>query len=163
MSKKEQKYNISDEGRKTRQRVGSQNLAAWQKENPAGGRLSHGATSKTIRKRYSDRRTREGRALAEILDGLVDDLGGPAALSTGHQVILSSIKSKLIIVMQIGKYTDKAESIIDSEGNLLPALRNSYLGYTESLRRDLEALFGIKRKQAKESYEKALRLLQGGA
>lgn len=152
---------MSAKDRKTHQRVGTKNLLDWQKKNPAGGRLTHGAESKTIRQRYSDLRTKEGRQLKEIIDGLVSDLGGPNELQTGHNILLSNIRAKLICVMQISKFSDRAKSLINPAGEIIPVLGRNFLSYTESLRRDIECLFGIKRGKAQQSYEKALNALKG--
>jgi hypothetical protein len=40
------------------------------------GEVTHGAHSLTIRQRYSDLRTTEGKQLADIMTGLVEGLGG---------------------------------------------------------------------------------------
>ena len=39
------------------------------------GEVTHGAHSLTIRQRYSDLRTTEGKQFAGIMTGLVEDLG----------------------------------------------------------------------------------------
>lgn len=163
--KKGTKYKMTAKGKKTLAKLGTKRLLDWQKENPdkaAARRLTHGAHSRTIRQRYSDKRTREGKALAEIISGLINDLGGPDELTTGHNILLSNIKAKLIVVMQIGKFSDRAESLINPSGEIIPALGRNFVTYTESLRRDIECLFGIKRGKAQQSYEKALNALKGG-
>ena len=93
---------------------------------------------------------------------LVADLGGPSELTSAQKLLLESIRSKLIVVFQISKYVDRQESIINDAGELLPCLGRHYTTYAESLRRDLEALFSVKRRDAPPSYDKALRALQGG-
>ena len=74
---------------------GAKNLAEWKKTNPAGGRVSHGAYSRHIRKRYTDKRTTEGRQLATVMDALIDDLGGNQEISAPQRLLLDSIKSSL--------------------------------------------------------------------
>ena len=76
--------------------------------------------------------------------------------------LLNNIRSKLIVLFQIGAFVDRQESIITEKGELLPCLARGYTTYAEALRRDLEALFAIKRKPSTPSYEKTLRALQGG-
>ena len=43
----------------------------------------------------------------------------------------------------MGALIDKQPSVLTDEGELLPALKNSYLGYSESLRRDVEWLYNM--------------------
>ncbi len=142
--------------------AGKRNLANWKAENPAGGNLKHGAHSGTIRKRYSDKRTTEGQQLATVMQRLVEDLGGASEISAPQTLLLDNIRSKLIVLFQISKYVDGQASIINETGELLPCLGRNYTVYTESLRRDLEALFSIKRKRAPLSYDKALKAIEGG-
>ena len=157
------KYNISEEGHQTRSECGKNNLEKWKDDNPGQGKITHGANSLTIRQKYSDRRTSEGKAIQATMDGLITDLGGASHLTTGHDILLSSIRSKLIVTMQIGKYIDNSLDIITEGGELLPVLKNSYTTYSECIRRDIQALFGIKNSHnAAQSYDKALKALSGG-
>ena len=119
--------------------AGRANITKYHEEHPEGNQLKHGAYSGTIRKRYSDLRTTEGRQLKQMMDELVDDLGGPEAISAKQKLILQNVRSKMIVLLQIGKYIDEQETLI-KDGRLLPILRESYSGYTETLRRDIQAL-----------------------
>ena len=96
------------------------------------------------------------------MQGFMEDLGGRAELTSAQLLLLDSIRSKLIVLFQISKYVDQQESIITEKGELLPCLGRGYTTYSEALRRDLEALFAIRKKPAIQSYEKTLRALQGG-
>ena len=140
--------------------AGGKNLKEWLDKNPAHGHLTHGATSSTVRKRYSDLRTTQGKQLQAIIDGLIDDLGGKAVLTSAQNLLLQNIRSKLIVLLQISKYADQQVSLINKEGELLPCLGRNYTTYSESLRRDLEALFSVKRKAGSLSYEKAMKQLE---
>ncbi len=121
--------------------AGIKNLVDWKNDHPGGGALKHGMYSVQIRQRYSDRRTTEGRKLALIMKGLREDIGGNGNIPTMAQLLLDSIKSKIIVILQIGKYVDKQITLIDEKtGELLPCLGRNFTVYTESLRRDLEAL-----------------------
>lgn len=142
--------------------AGRKNLAKWKAENPAGGALKHGAHSKIIRQRYSDKRTREGRQLAAVIQGLVDDLGGHANITNTQRLLLENIKAKLIVLFQIGQYVDRQTTIVNPKGELLPCLNRNFTTYSEALRRDLEALSAMGKKSVPVSYEKALRALEGG-
>jgi len=98
----------------------------------------HGAYSRHVRKRYSDKRTTEGKRLAAIINALVDECGpDPTA---AQYIILDRVREKLIVLMQIGQYVDRQPCVITKEGALLPCLGRGYTTYAESLRRDLEAL-----------------------
>ena len=100
----------------------------------------HGAYTGHIRRRYSDKRYREGKQLQAVMDALVDDLGGHDNLTAGQRLLLDTIQSKLVVVLQIGKYVDKQSEII-KEGQLLPVLGKNYLAYLNSLRLALDQLY----------------------
>ena len=138
------------------------NLLDWKADNPAGGSLKHGAHSDHIKRRYADGRTKEAKGLQAIIQGLVEDLGGQSDLTSAQQLILDNIRSKLIVLLQIGKYVERQDSIINKAGELLPCLGRNYTTYSESLRRDLEALFAVKRKKLTQSYQQALTAIEGG-
>ena len=120
--------------------AGAKNLAKWKAEHPQGGGTTHGAYSKHVRKRYSDYRTREGKQLRAVMNGLVDDLGGHSEISASQRLLLDGIRSKMIVTLQIGKYADAQDSIITDGGELLPVLGKNFTAYSESLRRDLQSL-----------------------
>ncbi len=120
----------------------------------------HAAYSSQIRRRYSDKRTKEGKRLAAILHELVQDVGPD--LSVGQCLILDRIREKLIVLMQIGAYVDEQQSVVTAEGALLPCLGKGYTTYAESLRRDLEALYSTGKRRKPMSYEKALKAIEGG-
>ena len=104
-------------------------------------RISHGAHSGTIRQKYSDRRTTEGKQPADIMSGLVSDLGGQGAITNAQRLTLANIRTKCIVLLQIGKYIDKQDSVINSNDELIPCLGRGFTAYSEAIRRDLEALF----------------------
>lgn len=117
------------------------------KRDPNTGRkrtgpdYTHGAYSKEVQARYSDLRTKEGQKLHAVVQGLIDDLGGPENVSTAQNIIIGNIKSKLMILFQISDYADKNGDVIDKKtGTLMPCLGRNYISYSEALRRDLEAL-----------------------
>ena len=156
---------MAAKGKKANKReseAGQRNFAVWNKEHPERGNLKHGAHSEHVRKRYSDKRTKEGRQLSTIMDTLVNDLGGNSDITSAQRLLLDSIRSKIMVILQISKFVDRHESIIDSEGTLLPCLGKNFITYSESLRRDLEALFSVKRKSNSLSYEQVMRGLESG-
>ena len=142
--------------------AGKKNLQKYLESSPAPPALKHGAYSQVIRHRYTDNRFKEAKQLKTITQDLIQDLGGEANVSAAQRLLLENVRSKLIVLLQIGAYIGQQESIIDAEGNLLPCLAHGYTTYAESLRRDLEALFAVKRKPDSMSYEKAMKALQRG-
>jgi hypothetical protein len=142
---------MSEEGRKRQTEAGCRNLMKWKASQPGGHvtpNLKHGVGSATIRQRYSDLRTTEGQRLKAVIDTLVADLGGPENINAGQQVILGALKAKFIVLFQISDYSDKQESIINAEGSLMNVLSRNFLAYAESIRRDLEVLYGFSRKKS---------------
>ena len=133
-----------DNGRARSASAGAANLKRWKAVNPPGGNLRHGAFSKHIRKRYSDLRTTEGKALRAIIDELKADLG---KISAGQALILGQIRSKLVVLLQIGQYVDKQPSAITERGELLGCLGRGYTAYSEALRRDIEMLYNLARRR----------------
>lgn len=124
---------------------------------------THGAFSVQVRQRYSDRRTTEGRELAGIMRGIIEDLGGQEALTSSQRLILDGMKSKLIVILQIGKYADKQIELIDNDGNVLPCLKQTLTHYQSELRRDLELIHGLSRKDKRQpGYRAALKALAAG-
>ncbi|MBN1103581.1 MAG: hypothetical protein JXL84_09240 [Deltaproteobacteria bacterium] len=129
-----------------------------------GGHQTHGAHSKQVRRRYTDRRTAEGKQLAAVIEALVDDLGGREVITTGQVILLDRIREKLITLQQIGKFVDDQVSLIDKEsGELLAVLNRNYLAYSESLRRDVEALHGLNRRRMKDKAPSLAEIIQGKA
>jgi hypothetical protein len=134
------------EALKRREDAGCRNLMKWQEEHGHHQQaLKHGAQSQTIRKRYSDLRTVEGQRLKAVIDAITADLGGPEGINAGQQVLLGGLQSKLIVIFQISDYLDKQSGIVDAAGELLPCMGKNFITYTESIRRDLEAIYGFKR------------------
>lgn len=134
---------LDDKGMDIRGRNGAEALKKWHSEHPEGSRAAHGATSAHFRKRYSDLRTVEGKTLRGAIEALVSDLGGNGNLSAGQQLILSRVREKLITLALIGNWIDRQPDLLTASGDLVPVLKNSYLGYTESLRRDVEMLYSL--------------------
>lgn len=126
--------------------AGRANLAKWQAEEGHHLQgLKHGISSTTKRQRFSDLRTQEGQWLKTVTTQLVDDLGGAESLNAAEQIILSTVETKLITIHLIGEYIDQQMAVVDPKTKeLLPVLQKSFLSYSESIRRDLEYLYGNK-------------------
>ena len=118
--------------------AGERNLQKWKDENPQGGAITHGAFSSSVRKRYTDLRTTEGKQLQGIIDRIRADLGGD--LDEMQNILLARIKEKLLILIQIGQYVDLQESVIQ-DGDLIGCLSSSYIAYDNSLTRSLTLLY----------------------
>jgi hypothetical protein len=87
-----------------------------------------------------DRRTPFGRYMAAVEQNLIDDLGGQAALTQKQRLLIDRIIEKLIFLERIGAWSLEQQSIVDSKGNLVPALGKSYVAFSNALRLDLQAL-----------------------
>jgi hypothetical protein len=137
------------------QEAGAKNLAKWQAEEGYHQQaLKHGAYSATIRQKYSDRRTAQGKRLKAVEDDLVEDLGGPLEINAAQSVILGGLRSKFIVIFQIGDFLDRQTSIISKDGELMPCLGRNFLSYTDSIRRDLETLYGMAKTKIKRQVPK---------
>jgi hypothetical protein len=100
----------------------------------------HGGYGTRIRKKYGDRRTREGKQLHDMIEGIIADLGGPTKLNAGQYLRLGGLRTRLIVLLQIGKWTDQQLSII-KEGELCSPLGKNFLSYAESIDRCIERLY----------------------
>jgi hypothetical protein len=141
-------------------KAGSANLKKWLENNPDKlPALKHGAYSRHIHRRYSDGRYREAKQLNAIVDQLKADLGGDENLTASHRILLANIRTKLIIIFQILTYISEQESVI-KDGELLPVFRKGFTTYSESLRRDLEALHSAPKKPASPTYDQIMKELR---
>jgi hypothetical protein len=98
------------------------------------------------RRRYTDRRTEEGKKLQAVQDSLINSVGGPEAMNAPQALLLASVSSTLIILWEISAYLDKG-SVVDVNGELSPCLTNGFRQYSDNLRRDLLAFYGLGRFQ----------------
>lgn len=113
-------------------------------KNPTGRPPTHGVESRTVRQRFDDKRTGQGRALHEALTALAQHFGGPEAVSSPMSLLIySCIRPKLIVLMQIGIWVNKQTEIVRPDGTIPAVLGANYLAYTNSLRRDLETLTNL--------------------
>ena len=114
----------SKDGKKRCAEAGARNLKAYHEStgNARQQAVTHGAYSSTIRQRYSDRRTTEGARLAQIIDAIEQELGGPPELTPFQQVKIGRLRSRLIRFFQFSDYIDKRMDILDGEGNPIACL-----------------------------------------
>ena len=143
MNKKGVKYQISEEGRKIRSKCGRDNLVTWKESNPGASNLKHGAESQTVRSRFDDGRTAQGKALAAALKGLTDYFGGTEALTAPMALLIdTNVRPKLITLMCLSDFINKQLDVIDGKGRVLGCLDN-YHKFSTSLRKDLQVLVGM--------------------
>jgi hypothetical protein len=125
--------------------AGKRNLERFLEQAAEPPALKHGAYSSMTRKRFNDRRTREGRALDEVMRTLVRDLGGEGSLDIATRLTLSSIKAKLMIMFLIsGWLHENGDRVISKDGNM-PEVIDKLRIFSESLSKDLSHLFGNKK------------------
>jgi hypothetical protein len=99
-----------------------------------------------MRERFSDARTSEGRQLKGILRELIEDIGGQNGISAGQRMLIdTNIRPKLITLLCIADWVDrqKKENVISESGELAKCLSKNYLAFTNSLRLDVIALYGL--------------------
>jgi DNA-binding transcriptional ArsR family regulator len=96
------------------------------------------------RRRLLDGRSAEARRLKAVMSALVQELGGSAALTAAQQLIIGQLREKLVALSAISQHLDRQAALIGEDGLLVPALRRSHLAYSNSIRRDLEALHGLR-------------------
>ena len=78
------------------------------------------------------------RYLTACRQGLINDLGGEENLSTAQAILIDRIISKLGCIRCIEEHTREGSVMVDQE--LAPALKSSYLAFSNSIRLDLQAL-----------------------
>jgi hypothetical protein len=126
--------------------AGRKNLQTWLAAHPERGAFRHGAFSQHMRERFSDGRSKEGRVLRAAIRSLIDDLGGQDGISSGQRLLIdTSIRPKLITLICIADWVDRQsqETIVSEKGELAKCLSTNYLAFTNSLRLDLLALYGL--------------------
>ncbi|MHB1011952.1 MAG: hypothetical protein ACYC37_03485 [Desulfobacteria bacterium] len=103
------------------------------------------------RQRLFDGRSAEARHLKAVLSSLVEELGGDARLTAAQHLILDQLREKISALQAITRHLDKQAALIGEDGELVPALRRSHLAYSNSIRRDIEVLFGLREKPMKKA------------
>lgn len=106
--------------------------------------MSHGAyaLSKAVKAgKTLDRRTRMGRQMAIARDNLISECGGEP--TQAQLILLDRILEKMVFLMAMSQFALDQEAIVDESGKLIPCLGQSYLSYSEALRRDLLAFKGL--------------------
>ncbi len=121
-----------------------------QKLSKGRPRVTHGGYSFIATGKLPEHRLYLLRYLSACREGLVRDFGGEENLSTAQLILIDRITSKLGILRCIEEHV-KEGPVIRGQ-TLAPALKKSYLAYSNSLRLDLQAL-GVDQK-APEEFER---------
>ena len=105
-------------------------------------KVVHGSRSLGVRKRFGDKRTREGKELEQVMGAIVADFGGLDTLN-GHQTgLLMVVQEKLMVVLPVKRWLEQQLGKIVREGDkLAPVLEKSYLAWLNGLERSLDRLY----------------------
>ncbi len=103
-----------------------------------GRRIKHGGYSFLSQGKLPADRAYIERYLTACRLGLIADLGGDQSLSTSQAILIDRIISKLGVIRCIEEYIRENSVIVGQE--LAPALKASYLAFSNSIRLDLQAL-----------------------
>ncbi len=103
-----------------------------------GRKIKHGGYSFLSKGKLPQDRAYIERYLTACRQGLIDDLGGDRNLSTAQAILIDRIISKLGCVRCIEEHTLENSVMVGQE--LAPALKSSYLAFSNSIRLDLQAL-----------------------
>jgi len=111
--------------------------------------IKHGGYSFLVRGELPENRTHVLKYLTAVREGIVRDLGPTEEDLTAAQIVLiDRVVTKLGVVRCIEEYI--RENTVMQGARLAPSLRESYLTYNESIRRDLVAL-GINKRVGEDS------------
>jgi hypothetical protein len=109
-----------------------------------------------------DGRSAEARRTKTVLKKMVEDLGGEAGLSGAQRLVLTQLSEKIATVHVLATHIRAQAVLIGEDGELIPALRRSYLAYSNSVRRDVEVLFQLRERPSKKAPNLAAFLKQRG-
>jgi hypothetical protein len=82
------------------------------------------------------------------MDAITADLGGPDGLTGAQGLLLATIRSKMIVLLQVSDWIDKQIELVDNKGNVPPVLNYTFIRYSDTLRRDLEVLLVLARNRS---------------
>lgn len=101
----------------------------------------HGGRSTGIRKKYSDKRTEEGKELEQVVGAIVSDFGGLDELTGEQMTLLLVIQEKLKVVLPVQKWLEEQMGNIIKNDKLLPVLEKGYHTWLNSLEKTLARLY----------------------
>ena len=124
--------------------AGQKNLAEFQKTvRFKTQNVTHGIKSKHAKRQYNDLRFAKAKKLKLVMDNIITDLGGPEALNAGQEIVLATLRSKMIVLLQISEFLDSKDSVFGTDEELLPVLKNNFLAYSAAVRKSLESLYSM--------------------
>jgi hypothetical protein len=106
--------------------------------------IKHGAfaLTKAIKAgKTLDKRTRMCKQMAVARENLLAECGGEP--TQAQLILLDRIMEKMVFLIAISNYAMDQECVVDEKGKLIACLGQSYLSYSEALRRDLLAFKGL--------------------
>ena len=109
-----------------------------QKLSKGRPRVTHGGYSFIATGKLPEHRLYLLRYLSACREGLVQDFGGEENLSTAQLILIDRSISKLGLIRCVEEHIKENSVIV--RGELAPALKKSYLAYSNSLRLDLQAV-----------------------
>jgi hypothetical protein len=94
------------------------------------------------------------------MDSLVQDLGGEKAITSAQRLILSGIRSKLVVILLISNWLNAGNEIISKDGNM-PEVIDKVRLFTESLNKDLKRLYEMKEHEPERKFDLAEAMRKG--
>jgi len=135
---------VGSGGNPASHKSGARNLAKYTRAHGHTAPLKHGVYSVSVRRKFRDKRTNEGKQLSGAMTSVLDGLGGPENLDAAQQLILSGLESKLIVVLTISNYLEKQTELIGQDGKLIHILRKDFLNYSKAIKDDLMSLYTLR-------------------
>lgn len=123
--------------------------------------MTHGVHSKWVLNRYANPSTAEGKSLKAVMNAIEKDIGKP--FDARQSLLMSLIRSKVVIIMQIGKYLESKEEIIDYDQGKVPyVVDRTFFHASASLRQALNELYNGKNANAmgKRTYDEIVKEMQ---
>lgn len=112
---------------------------------PTGPKRKHGGYSYITTGRLPEHRREIEKYLIDVRERLIVDIAGTEEnLTAAQELLIGRVIAKLGVVRCIEAHVAETRKIIEG-GELVPALGNNYLAFSNSVRLDLVAL-GVARK-----------------
>ena len=85
-----------------------------------------------------------GRMVDNIMNEMVNDLGGEDGVTASQRIIISTIRQNLVFIMLVNEWITKQPSLINERGEMLGPLNGFYLTCQNAVTRNCQML-GLKR------------------
>jgi hypothetical protein len=93
-----------------------------------------------------------GRMVDNIMNEMVNDLGGEDVVTASQRIIISTIRQNLVFIMLVNEWITKQPSLINEKGEMLGPLNGFYLTCQNAVTRNCQML-GLKRVKPIQSLE----------